>query len=76
MIEIGRRRSNFTQFSDDLWCYVKDGSTRIDFEVDRNDLKEFAMRLMDMAYVAMQKIGNQEATDAIGIAMDVLDKGE
>lgn len=76
MIEIGTRRSNFAQFSDDLWCYVKDGSTRIDFEIDKSDLKGFAMMLMDMAYTAMQKIDNQEATDAIGVAMEVLDKGE
>lgn len=54
-MKIQHQRSNFSQFSDDLWLSASDGDTTIKFDVDQGDLLNFAINLMDIADDCLRK---------------------
>jgi hypothetical protein len=54
-LEIQHQRSNFSQFSDNLWLMAVSNDTRINFYVDQDDLIEFAMHLIDIADDCLRK---------------------
>jgi len=53
-MKIEHQRSNFSQFSDDLWLSVSDGDTTIKFDVAQGALLEFAIHLLDVADDSLQ----------------------
>lgn len=71
-MEIRTRNSNFSQFSKDLWLIAEHNETRIDFEVDEKELKQFALMLLDVADDCMRKVDLHDASSAIQNSMDVV----
>lgn len=71
-MEIGFRRSNFAQFSEDLWLYVKVDGTKIEFDVSKSDIPGFVQHLLSVAYDAMYKMDRQDVCDKITPALDIL----
>ena len=54
-MRIELRKSNFSQFSDDLWLTTTDSNTPVHFEVEQKDLLEYANHLLDIAYDCLRK---------------------
>ena len=54
-LQISRRSSNFSQFSDDLWLTVKAGDASVDVDILESELLEFSCHMLDMAYDALNK---------------------
>ena len=48
-MELRQKRSNFSQFGDDLWMIAEHDGTRIEFDVDQKELLTFAEHLVDVA---------------------------
>lgn len=69
-MEVGFRRSNFAQFSDDLWLYVKVDNTKLEFDISKQDIPVFVEQLLSVAYDAMHKLGCEAACGHISSAMD------
>jgi hypothetical protein len=61
-MELSIKRSNFSQFSDDLWMIAEHDGTRIDFDVGQNELLTFAQNLVDVAIDCLRK--SKRDTDA------------
>lgn len=47
-MNIQKQRSNFSQFSDDLWLVAQHDDTEIEFEVDQDNLLEFSAQLVGL----------------------------
>ena len=54
-MRIQHRPSNFSQFSDDLWLTATDNQTKVDFEVEQQNLLEYANHLLDIAHDCLRK---------------------
>ena len=66
------RRSNFSQFSDDLWLTATDGNTTVHFEIEQENLLEYANNLLDIAHDCLRKssVDTEELEDNILVLMD------
>jgi hypothetical protein len=54
-MRIEPRRYNFSQFSHDLWLTATDNSTTIHFEIEQENLLEYANHLLDIAHDCLRK---------------------
>ena len=71
-MNIEQRRSNFAQFSDALWLRLEHDGTSIDFDVEQDELIDFAEMLADMAYDALHKIAGCDTDAARDALVDAL----
>jgi len=62
-IKIEFRRSNFAQFSEDLWMTCKCGNTSIDFDVYQGEIVEFASHLVDIANDSIRSLNGKDTED-------------
>ncbi len=54
-MKIEQRRSNFSQFSDDLWLVAEHEGIKIFFDVEQSELLSFAYHLIDLAIDCIRK---------------------
>ena len=75
-MELSQKRSNFSQFSNDLWMIAEHDGTRIDFDVDQGELLTFAENLVDVAIDCLRKSkrDTDTADDMLCKAMDEISK--
>jgi hypothetical protein len=71
-MRIELRRSNFSQFSDDLWLTATDGNTPVHFEIEQENLLEYANHLLDIAHDCLRKssVDTEKLEDNILVLMD------
>ena len=62
-LKIEFRKSNFAQFSEDLWMICECENTSIDFDVDQKEIAEFSSHLVDVAYEAIRKLKGKDTED-------------
>lgn len=54
-MEISKRKSNFSQFSKDLWMIAEHEGTRIDFDIGENELTDYTLMFLDLADECLDK---------------------
>jgi hypothetical protein len=71
-MRIELRRYNFSQFSHDLWLTATDNSTTIHFEIEQENLLEYANHLLDIAHDCLRKssVDTEKLEDNILVLMD------
>ena len=75
-LDIELRNSNLSQFSDDLWMTARSGDTTITFDVEQDEMLEFALMLVDIADDCLRKYKGeaQEAKDLTYHALEALNE--
>jgi len=59
-MEITKRRSNFAQFSRELWLELKHEDTTVDFDVPEDELKDFSIMLLDIAWDSLSQMDKNQ----------------
>ena len=72
-MELSQKCSNFSQFSDDLWMIAEHDGTRIEFDVDQNELLTFAQHLVDVAIDCLRK-SKQDTDTADNLLCEAMDE--
>lgn len=75
-MDIRLRKSNFSQFSKDLWLIVEEGNTRLNVEVDKNSLPSFALMLLNTVDDVVRKLQSNNPANDYDEAFELLSKLE
>jgi hypothetical protein len=73
-LELKQQRSNFSQFSDSMWMLATNGNTTIAFNVDQQDMIEFALHLCDIADDCLRavKMDTDDAQEKLSEAVEAI----
>lgn len=72
-MEISVRKSNFSQFSRDLWMVAEHGGTRIDFDIGENELKDYALMFLDLVDECLDKHLRNKEIDRYEIGKKIVE---
>lgn len=67
------RRSNFAQFSDDLWLTLTQDNVTIDFDIEQDELLDFTYHLLSIADDSIRK-SKKDTREIEGKISDIMEE--